>query len=88
MAFTGGMIFLQPVINACHSYLQTFTFSLGIDLVEILPLVYFVGFTVLAVMLFVMGCMRILDTVDQNGLLKDFFSTNDKKEVTKHEITQ
>ena len=88
MVFVGGMIFLQPVLNAVESYLPMITFSFGIDLVEVFPLIYFVGFLVLAAFLFCIGGSRVIDTVDTQGLVSSFFSTSKKKEVTKHEITQ
>ena len=88
MVFVGGMIFLQPVLNAVESYLPMITFSFGVDLVEVFPLIYFVGFLVLATFLFCIGGSRVIDTVDTQRLVSSFFSTSKKKEVAKHEITQ
>ena len=88
MVFVGGMIFLQPVLNAVESYLPMITFSFGIDLVEVFPLVYFVGFTMLAIILLCMGGVRIINTADIDGLVKDFVDGSKKKEVAKHEIAQ
>jgi hypothetical protein len=88
MVFVGGMMFLQPVLNAAKNYLPMITFSFGVDLVEVFPLCYWVGFTVLATFLFCIGSSRVIDTVDTQGLVSSFFSTSKKKEVAKHEITQ
>ena len=35
MVFVGGMMFLQPVLNAAKNYLPMITFSFGVDLVEV-----------------------------------------------------
>jgi hypothetical protein len=64
------------------------TFSFGVDLVEVFPLCYWVGFTVLAAFLFCIGGSRVIDTVDTQGLVSSFFNTSKKKEVANHEITQ
>jgi hypothetical protein len=88
MVFVGGMMFLQPVLNAAKNYLPMITFSFGVDLVEVFPLCYWVGFTVLATFLFCIGSSRVIDTVDTQGLVSSIFSTSKKKEVAKHEITQ
>ena len=88
MVFVGGIIFLQPVLNAVESYLPMITFSFGVDLAEVFQLCYWVGFTVLAAFLLCIGSSRVIDTVDTQGLVSSFFSTSKKKEVAKHEITQ
>ena len=88
MIFVGGLMFFQPVLNAMGNYLPMITFSFGIDLVEVFPLVYFVGFTMLAIILLCMGGVRIINTADIDGLVKDFVDGSKKKEVAKHEIAQ
>ena len=88
MVFVGGMMFLQPVLNAAKNYIPMVTFSFGVDLVVVFPLCYWVGFTVLAAFLFCIGGSRVIDTVDTQGLVSSFFNTSTKKEVANHEITQ
>jgi uncharacterized membrane protein len=88
MVFVGGLMFLQPVLNAAKNYIPMVTFSFGVDLVEVFPLCYWVGFTVLAAFLFCIGGSRVIDTVDTQGLVSSFFDTSKKKEVANHEITQ